>query len=431
MKRSRVVALVIVTAALLHAAYLVVSSRSLQQQQQVYIRVLEQTYNDHVLVTHFRSGQMSLARSFMGCVHRADPTQRVQIVFHNGSTQDEYDELKLFHNTVLVSSSESNGTTVVDLNRCLVKPLACGLTVSSEPDKDASCWLRYRVPETLPGQRPVFRLAKTKPLIAFFVATYVSRAIAIPEIPLLSVFLPAFIWSVQADLEKFRVRLVLGVQVDVLWDNHAEDLMQALHSQLDPVGIELDVVRYALNPRLRGTAFKYNMLARRAYDSGAVITCQFSDDAKILSQGWAPVFFQYISERDGFGTFGFRDTKNAGTMTLGCSGRKHHEINGWFWPAPSMTNWFADDFVQQVWGPKYSHRFDNLSFDNTQKEGQRYDECLSPGRDLLEYEWYAARMRAADWFEQREHDFEKAKYLRELAGPTKITNPLERPIACL
>jgi hypothetical protein len=213
MKRSRVVALVIVTAALLHAAYLVVSSRSLQQQQ-VYIRVLEQTYNDHVLVTHFRSGQMSLARSFMGCVHRADPTQRVHVVVHNATTRDEYDELKLFHNTVLVSEA-SNGT-VVDLNRCLVKPLACGLTISSEPDKDASCWLRYRVPETLPGQRPVFRLAKTKPLIAFFVATYVSRAIAIPEIPLLSVFLPAFIWSVQADLAQFRVRLVLGVQVDVL-----------------------------------------------------------------------------------------------------------------------------------------------------------------------------------------------------------------------
>ena len=428
---TTVVASAAILAALLHGVYVLYLSCTTTKTHpsNVHVRVIEQTYNNHLLVVHYEPGQMTLARGFTGCVHRADPTQRILFVLTGRESRDEFDELHLFHNSI-TSLNTTTGGTQGKLQQCLLRPLLCGNTsvlFGEEQDKDASCWLRYKIPRTLPGQRPVFSKAE-KPLIAFFVATYVPRAVAIHETPLVSIFLPAFLWSLRDDMPNFRFRLILGVQVDALWDGHWGDFMELL--QREVAGVELDVVRYSLNPHLRGTAFKYNMLARRAYDSGAIITCQFSDDAKILTKGWAPVFHQYITERDGFGTFGFRDTKNAGTMTLGCSGRKHHEINGWFWPAPSMTNWFADDFVQQVWGPRYSHRFENLTFDNTQKEGQRYDECLTPGRDLLDYEWYAARVRAAKWFEEREQDHEKAKYLRELAGSKPVTNPLERPVAC-
>ena len=56
-------------------------------------------------------------------------------------------------------------------------------------------------------------------------------------------------------------------------------------------------------------------------------------------------------------------------MTLGACSRVHIDIQRFFWP-PRLKNWFADNFIQEVYG-NYSLHISDVMIHNTQAFGRR------------------------------------------------------------
>lgn len=240
---------------------------------------------------------------------------------------------------------------------------------------EGGCVLRMRDLQPVPDPVP----QNNKSVWCMLIATY--NPAPVPgnplHIPLMQQFLPAWLASIKSSLTRYTFMLYVGSQVDGLWDDPAAKtvLLRHLQQQFEGLDIHVRYHRYALNPGLRDIVWKYNQLARQAYADGCTYLYQFSDDAAFQTPGWPEALAAWVDEHAGFGTMGVRDLKNDGTMTLGASGRTHMAIQGWFWP-PRFKNWYADDFIQWVYGPKYSRRFANYSFINTQVKGQRYEHCL-------------------------------------------------------
>jgi hypothetical protein len=51
------------------------------------------------------------------------------------------------------------------------------------------------------------------------IATYCKEKLPPDRHPLLSVFMPSFINSIQSALDRYRFAIYLGTQVDLVWDD--------------------------------------------------------------------------------------------------------------------------------------------------------------------------------------------------------------------
>lgn len=355
------------------------------------------------LVARFRSGDMVAAREFVGCVHRFDPHRTVMVLVEPGVTDDEVEELRLFEHTLVVDQLPSHPYVNVSLTDRLSRPLPSHVNHTTllrdyfnHDSTDCTCFLAMRYEPVVKTARLIkpAHSALTKKSWCMLIATYVAQNISFVRTPLLEVFLPSFLASIQSSLDRFAFSIYLGTQLDPVWDSQGSDFLAHI---LQVVGSNVSVAlrRYPLHARLRNIVWKYNDLARAAYNDGCDYIYQFSDDAQILDSGWPEALAEYLEERQGFGTVGMTDTQNAHTMTLGASGRLHLEIQGWFWP-PTFKNWYADDYIQHVYGPNYSKRFSNYRFKNTQARGQRYTECMA--REALQIQLRESRRIAAEYW---------------------------------
>ena len=289
----------------------------------------------------------------------------------------------------------------------------------AEPDGQCVCHLQmhfvpmFRTSQTiLRGNRPATAAASStagaiKKRWCMIIATYVSKKLRPSECALLKVFIPAFLRSIASSMSQYGFSVYLGTQVDPSWDTSSE-MLNAVLAQLKG-SVDLTVIRYPLHANLRDLVWKYNELARVAYQDGCDYIYQFSDDASILTEGWPAALAQFLDSHGGFGTVGMRDSQNSRTMTLGASGRLHMQIQGWFWP-PAMKNWHADDFIHKVYGPRFSKRLEDYRFNNTQHHKRRYGPCS--GEALLESELRKARQKAAVHFDH--YDPAISAYLRTL-----------------
>lgn len=171
--------------------------------------------------------------------------------------------------------------------------------------------------------------------------------------------------------------IYLGIQPGDSWDDKAWRERALAAGTIAIQGkADFRVFRYPLVGRLVDIAAKYNMLILQAHADGCDYIYQYSDDAMFLpsSQDWPLVMLADFKLRHNFGVWGLSDTNNPTTMTLGATSRAHIDLQGWFWP-PILKNWYADNYIQSVYGPEFSPHYSHMNFHNTQTYGQRYNQC--------------------------------------------------------
>ena len=372
------------------------------------------------VVTVVRSHEFASLRDFVGSVHLLEGNRTAVMVGAVGLSGDQLAEASLFDATrvVIVPPDVDDAVRWIDPPRpYVVVPLDYRLhrrlcnfngTVSTHFTRSTSqagrCFLQLRNYWPAPSQPPLARSSPSKRLWCMAIATYAKEGVAPRDQSILSVFLKPFLASIAGSRARHDFAVLIGTQVDPVWDSPTTggELRATLERELGAANVSVRFVRYQLNPQLVDIVFKYNQIVRQAYVDGCDYIYQLSDDAAINSPAWAETIADYLDARHGFGTAGMRDTANSNTMTLGASGRIHIEINdGFFWP-PELRNWLADDYLQQVYGTGYSHRFDHIQFTNTQRFGQRYVHCANQHRRFTAA-IERSRYRAWQWAAQRNY----------------------------
>jgi hypothetical protein len=381
------------------------------------------------IATLARSHEFASLRDFVGSIHLLEHNRTSVTIFCVGFSGDQLAEASLFLATEVVvlpldvdhrrwidERMASLLYIVVPLDYRLIRRL-CNFNATTmdwapffrqSRSEAGRCFLQLRsywpAPSSPPPPRSKLRLW------CICIASYAKRGVAPGDQSIVSVFLRPFLASIAGSRARFDFAVYIGTQVDRVWDDPGEELRSTLERTLGAANVSTRFIRYPLNPQLVDITFKYNQLIRQAYVDGCDYAYQFSDDAAINSPAWAETIADYLDARHGFGTAGMRDMANSNTMTLGASGRVHIEINdGFFWP-PALKNWLSDDYIQQVYGGGYSHRFDHIHFTNTQKHGQRYVQCANQFRRFTKA-IEQSRFRAWQWAAQRNYT--------EIAGAMK------------
>lgn len=249
-----------------------------------------------VLVARYRPGDMVTAREFVGCVHRFDPRRKVWLLLEPGVTEDEVEELRLFERTFVTDQWPRHTYVNVSLTDRLSRALPTNVSTVTllrdyfnQDKSECTCFLSLRYEPIVKTAR-VIKAARaavnhTKKSWCMLIATYVAQNISFARTPLLEVFLPSFIASIQSSLDQFEFSVYLGTQLDPVWDTQGSEFLAQV---LRVVGSNASVAlrRYPLHARLRNIVWKYNELARTAYNDGCDYLYQFSDDAQILDSGW-------------------------------------------------------------------------------------------------------------------------------------------------
>jgi len=194
----------------------------------------------------------------------------------------------------------------------------------------------------------------------------------------------------------FEMVVYLGSQVgDYIWDNqilknHTLDIIKTLFNS---ALVHFETIRYPLNPGLANLAFKYNMLMNQAYVDRCDYILIMCDDVDIIdkSLGWPILVANSLKKRHKlFGVAAPHTEK--GLMLCPGIGRGFIDVLGQAIPT-RLQNWFLDDYLHDVLGPKYLEDFAglvNISHPPTIKE--RYPLCTNHRRVQLE-EMYVAQKK--------------------------------------
>ena len=259
-----------------------------------------------------------------------------------------------------------------------------------------ACILHHMLP--MPSPDPEAKLDKAKPNVCLAISTYAREHADPGAFSLNTVVLTSLVRVLsEATYSAVNMHVYLGTQVGDHWDDH--DWRSAVLSEARKIvndRIQFHVHRYPLVGPLVDITVKYNMLIMQAYVDGCDYLYQYSDDTEFFdsARDWPLKMIDDFQQRRGFGTWGMTDQTNVGTMTLGASSRLHMELQGWFWP-PVLKNWFSDNYIMTVYGPRFSIHRDDIWMQNKQSYGQRYNHCM---HDLeMKLALIVSRARAVLW----------------------------------
>lgn len=98
----------------------------------------------------------------------------------------------------------------------------------------------------------------------------------------------------------------------------------------------------------------WNRLAREARSSGYDFFYQIGDDVSLWCSGWTERFVGQLEKREGLGVVGAIDRHNPKLLTQGFVSVRHVDLFGGMF-ATEFTNWYSDNWLQDIYAPDYSH----------------------------------------------------------------------------
>ncbi|KAL7564643.1 hypothetical protein ACA910_009331 [Epithemia clementina (nom. ined.)] len=152
----------------------------------------------------------------------------------------------------------------------------------------------------------------------------------------------------------FHFEIYVGFdEGDRLFD-HVENQrqLQALVHNINVTGHNNLTVTFVRHRGTKGApCWIWNNLALMAYENGCDYFYQLNDDAKFLSNNWAPLLIAPLEQnpiRAGLGVSGPKDPIHYRLFTQALVSRLHLEIFNSFYP-PVFKNWYSDDWLTQVY----------------------------------------------------------------------------------
>jgi len=122
-----------------------------------------------------------------------------------------------------------------------------------------------------------------------------------------------------------------------------------------------------------------------AYLNGAEYFYRINDDTVLLTANWMSAFTTVLNSYQprNFGVVGPKhDIGNLKILTYDFVHRTHIEIFGFYYPRV-FTDWFADDWITNVYAPQHVTKLANVSIQHRSLLGQRYFYDSAKARHLL------------------------------------------------
>jgi hypothetical protein len=137
--------------------------------------------------------------------------------------------------------------------------------------------------------------------------------------------------------------------------------------------LELDITIFKNIKKGHLTAM-WNILYKKAYDENYDYFYQCGDDIFFRSKNWIDIGIKILLENNNIGVTGPK-TNNLKFLTQALFSRKHYEIFGFLFPE-TITNWYCDNWLSDVYKPLYYIEINNMSVKNTCTQG-RYTIVLN------------------------------------------------------
>lgn len=205
---------------------------------------------------------------------------------------------------------------------------------------------------------------KTKPLIHFPLSV-TSRALKprptkVTELPLLRIFLPSLIRSVEP--EKFDYDIGIGADQGDAWFDHpgrTAEMIQWWNSSWEeafPEGPPPPRLWFAVYDNTASrNVWAVNYIAQRAYEEGADYFYRVNDDTELYANQWSTHLTNALRQMPvpDLGVAGPKDEERPDDLlTHSMVGRPHFDCFGQYF---SMTfgNFYSDDEIHNMYRPPY------------------------------------------------------------------------------
>jgi len=139
------------------------------------------------------------------------------------------------------------------------------------------------------------------------------------------------------------------------------------------------LLRWHRVPKSRWLSFIWNRLFVDAMDDGCSYFYQVNDDLEFRTGGWASSFVSTLQNNNDFGVVAPFDPNVRPVrrlFTQAFVSHRHFRLLGWLFPV-EIRDWFTDNWITSVYGPKHSFCSNNIVAVNGAAE-QRYVQCGTP-----------------------------------------------------
>lgn len=91
---------------------------------------------------------------------------------------------------------------------------------------------------------------------------------------------------------------------------------------------------------------------------------QCGDDIQFIDTNWTEKFVNILRKNNNLGVTGPLDLNNKSLLTQSFVHQKHLDIFGFYFP-PNIKNWYIDDWIHNVYSPKYNFWEKNITVKNS------------------------------------------------------------------
>jgi hypothetical protein len=183
------------------------------------------------------------------------------------------------------------------------------------------------------------------------------------KIPLDSDFFKILLTSIKkTNLNpKYNYIFYLGFDDDdYFYNTHYNDIINVFN-KLNIKNSKIKLIKIHNKKGKVGQIWSY--LAAIAYN-----TCdyfyQLGDDINILTSGWEDSFINKLRESNNIGVVGPNDINYNRILTQSFVHKTHLDIFGYYFPT-EIVNWYIDDWITEVYSPKYMTKFNNINVNNS------------------------------------------------------------------
>jgi hypothetical protein len=190
--------------------------------------------------------------------------------------------------------------------------------------------------------------------------------------------LPSFHRTVECG---FRYVVVLGYDIgDRWWDlgGGAEEgrrwFQENIKSKLAAKNVQVELRYAVVDNKVKKPGPVFTGITREAfYEAKADYIYRVNDDTELATR-WAKHFVEALSSMNNVGAVGPACQQgNRRILTHDFTHRTHMEIFGGQYYPPQLSDWWMDDWISRVYGPRRTLRGDSVEvIHHTGKHGQRY-----------------------------------------------------------
>jgi len=209
--------------------------------------------------------------------------------------------------------------------------------------------------------------------------TEVQAASVVKKFPLFTMLLPSFCTTIIDEYEEYMYHFYLAYDASDQYFSQAHN-RKAFHVEFyevmkrhclrEKVSV-LHLLECAYNGR---PAWAQNDAMIAAYLDGADYFYRLNDDTVMSTANWLTSFMSVLNSYQprNVGVVGpTHDTGNLKILTYDFVHRTHIEIFGFYYPR-AFTDWFADDWITNVYAPEHVSKLASVTVKHRPLLGQRY-----------------------------------------------------------